>query len=108
MTIPKLFDVVMLVADLPEYGLMKGAVGTLLEIYGDGDCEIEFANAEGETLALLALMPDQFDIIWSGAETEQVQMVQQLVAVVSALRPEQAREVLDFARFLQTRVSAAP
>lgn len=104
MTTPHLLDVVVLNTDLPEPGLTRGAVGTIVEIYDDGDCEIEFTNDDGETLGLLALLPDQFDVIWSGAEVEQVQTVQQLVAVVRNLQPDQVREVLDFARFLQTRV----
>ena len=106
MTMPKFLDVVLLKHDLPEHGLRQGAVGTVVEVYDNGEGEVEFANDDGETLGLATLLPDQLDILWSGEPTEQGQTVQQLVAIVNGLQPEQAREVLDFARFLRTRAPA--
>ena len=60
---PKLFDIVELLIDLPENNLKAGVQGTIVECYGKNAYEVEFANAEGETLALCTLSPQQFVIV---------------------------------------------
>ena len=59
----KLFDVVKLTQDLPQEGLKKGQQGTILEIFHEPHLayEIEFCDEDGQTLALLALQPDQIE-----------------------------------------------
>jgi|CXWL01.1.fsa_nt_gi hypothetical protein len=104
MTSLTLFDVIALKIALPEYGLAKGDIGTVLEHYADGDCEVEFTDEMGETVTEVALTPDQFDVVWSSTDVNRSQLVQQLLIVVKTLDPAQAREVLDFAQFLQARV----
>ena len=42
-----LLDVVALTADLPEKGLVRGQVGTVVEILGPEAFEVEFADDEG-------------------------------------------------------------
>ncbi|MFO1187850.1 MAG: DUF4926 domain-containing protein [Alphaproteobacteria bacterium] len=50
--VPKLLDVVALLRDLPNSGLHRGQVGTVVEA-ADGDAVlVEFADAEGRTVAL--------------------------------------------------------
>jgi Domain of unknown function (DUF4926) len=58
-TTPRLLDVVALLSDLPSHGLLRGQVGTVVELL-DGAYEVEFSDDEGETYAELALEPHQF------------------------------------------------
>jgi len=48
----RLLDVVALTADIPEKSLLRGHVGTVVEVYPDGQYEVEFADEEGRTFAL--------------------------------------------------------
>ena len=60
----KLFDVVALTADLPEENLLSGQVGTIVEIYNDGEAfEVEFVNVKGETYGLLTLASEQLMLL---------------------------------------------
>jgi hypothetical protein len=63
----KLLDVVELLEGIPEEGLDAGAKGTVVEIYTTPNLayEIEFCNDCGETVAMLALLPDQIRVIWT-------------------------------------------
>jgi hypothetical protein len=50
---------VVLVRDLPEYGLEAGDVGTVVYVYGEGEgYEVEFVGGEGETVAVIRLGPE--------------------------------------------------
>lgn len=57
-----LFDEVVLLEDLPDDGLRAGMVGTIIEVYSSPTraYEVEFCDAVGLTIALLALLPEQF------------------------------------------------
>jgi hypothetical protein len=59
---PRLLDVVALLSDVPEHGLLRGQVGTVVELL-DGACEVEFSDDEGKTYAELALGADQLLIL---------------------------------------------
>ena len=61
-TTPKLLDVVALLTDAPEHGLLRGQVGTVVELL-DGAYEVEFSDDEGKTYAELALQPEQLLIL---------------------------------------------
>ncbi len=50
-----LLDVVALTADFPEKGLLRGQVGTIVEILKPGVFEIEFADNDGRTYATAAV-----------------------------------------------------
>ncbi len=50
-------DVVALLTDIPEQGLVRGQVGTVVEQLTDNMFEVEFIDNEGQTYAELAL-PD--------------------------------------------------
>ena len=52
-------DVVALNTDLPEQGLVRGQVGTVLEVLAPGVFEVEFSDDDGRTYAQLALHADQ-------------------------------------------------
>jgi len=51
----KLLDVVALMKDLPEKGLSRGQVGTVVEELAEGVFEVEFCDNDGRTYATCAL-----------------------------------------------------
>ena len=55
----KMLDVVALLGDLRESGLVTGQVGTVVEILDNGVFEVEFCDNDGRTYATLALRDDQ-------------------------------------------------
>lgn len=59
---PRLLDVVALLSDWPEHNLVRGQVGTVVELL-DGAYEVEFSDDEGRTYAELALEPNQLLIL---------------------------------------------
>lgn len=61
-TTPHLLDVVAVLSDLPSHGLVRGQVGTVVELL-DGAYEVEFSNDEGQTYAELALPADQLLVL---------------------------------------------
>jgi len=48
-------DTVVLDRDLPEHGLKRGDLGTIVEMYEPDGLEVEFVTASGRTGALLTL-----------------------------------------------------
>jgi len=54
-----ILDVVAITRDLPERGLYRGQVGTVVEILAPGVFEVEFSDDEGRTYASLSLEADQ-------------------------------------------------
>ncbi|MEO8681207.1 MAG: DUF4926 domain-containing protein [Vicinamibacterales bacterium] len=61
-TTPQLLDVVALLSDLPAQGLLRGQVGTIVELL-DGAYEVEFSDDKGKAYAELALEPDQLLVL---------------------------------------------
>jgi hypothetical protein len=59
---PHLLDVVALLSDVPAHGLVRGQVGTVVELL-DGAYEVEFSDDEGQTYAELALPPNQLLVL---------------------------------------------
>ena len=60
----KPFDLVALLADVPEHNLRRGDVGTVIEVFEanehhPGGYLVEFANEQGETLAELDVTDPQ-------------------------------------------------
>ncbi len=51
--------VVALLENLPEKGLLRGQVGTIVEGLAPGVYEVEFSDDSGRTYASLALRADQ-------------------------------------------------
>jgi len=52
-------DTVVLMLDLPEYGLKSGDVGTVVLVHPSGGYEVEFMALDGETIAVTSLADDQ-------------------------------------------------
>ena len=55
----KELDSVVLTHDMKEHGLEEGDIGAVVHCYADGRAfEVEFVTAEGRTVAVLMLDPD--------------------------------------------------
>lgn len=52
-------SVVALLEDLPEEGLARGQVGTVVETWAPGVYEVEFCDDNGRAYAMVALRADQ-------------------------------------------------
>ena len=52
-------DVVALLTDLPDHGLVRGQVGTIVETLPSDTFAVEFSDDEGHTYALLPLHREQ-------------------------------------------------
>lgn len=59
----QLLDIVALIQDLPERGLKRGQVGTVVEELAPGVFEVEFSDNEGRTYAMVALKADQLMVL---------------------------------------------
>lgn len=58
-----LLDVVALMQDLPERGLQRGQVGTVVEKLAPDVFEVEFSDNAGRTYATLALKTSQLMLL---------------------------------------------
>ena len=58
-TLVKLLDVVALLGDKPEEGLVVGQVGTVVEVLAPGVFEVEFLDSQGRTIALAELRREE-------------------------------------------------
>ena len=61
---PMELDVVRLLISVPDSGLEAGATGTVVAAYDDGNCEVEFIDEQGATIALLALPHSALELTW--------------------------------------------
>jgi Domain of unknown function (DUF4926) len=55
----KELDTVVLAVDLPEHGLSRGDLGTVVLVHEGKGYEVEFMTLDGETLAVVSLFADQ-------------------------------------------------
>jgi hypothetical protein len=97
---PELLDVVELLVDLPECNLQSGELGTIVEVYDTCAYEVEFADAEGATLALQALEPKQFVVVWKNSTKAWVPLADRIAAWLQILPEDRQQQVLNFARSL--------
>lgn len=59
----KLLDVVVLAENMPQHGLYRGQVGTVVEILAPNVFEAEFIDNEGQTYAMQALHADSLIVL---------------------------------------------
>ena len=59
----KLYDVVALTANMPDHGLARGQVGTVIQEWEPGVFEVEFSNQNGVSYAMVALRADQLMVL---------------------------------------------
>jgi hypothetical protein len=53
-------DTVVLADDLPEHGLRRGDLGTMMLVHAGGaGCEVEFLTLGGDTVAVVSLRASQ-------------------------------------------------
>ena len=57
------FDVVALTQDLPEHGLVRGQVGTIVEKLGENVFEVEFADTDGVPYAMLGVKQERLMLL---------------------------------------------
>jgi hypothetical protein len=55
----ELLSEVALLRDLPEQGLVRGQVGTVVEMLSSSAVEVEFSDEEGRTYAMAALRSEE-------------------------------------------------
>jgi len=67
MTYFKTLDTVALLIDLADYGLVKGQVGTIVEVLDENVFEVEFSDKQGTTLTIVAI--DEEDLMLLHFET---------------------------------------
>ncbi len=58
-----ILDVVALTEDLPDRGLHRGQVGTVVEVLEPGVFEVEFSDEEGRAYAFVALRAHQLLVL---------------------------------------------
>ncbi len=62
----KEFDLVVLTEPVGEHSLEKGDVGTVVDVFRQGEAyEVEFVTLQGKTVALVTLKPTQFRAVES-------------------------------------------
>ena len=59
----KLLDVVALIEDLPDLGLYRGQVGTIVEEYEPEVFEVEFSDTTGRAYAIETLNSNQLMLL---------------------------------------------
>jgi hypothetical protein len=59
----RVLDVVAVMGDLPERGLFRGHVGTVVEPLGGNMFEVEFSDDDGRTYGLVPLPADQLLVL---------------------------------------------
>lgn len=53
-------DDIILTRDMPEHGLSAGDIGTVVLVHrNEAGYEVEFTALDGETIAVLTLLPEQ-------------------------------------------------
>ena len=59
----KLLDVVAVLEDKPDAGLVSGQVGTVVEVHSPEAFDVEFLDANGRTIALTELRRDELLVL---------------------------------------------
>ena len=55
----KELETIVLTEDLPEHGLVRGDLGTIVLVHAPGGYEVEFMTLDGETIAVVSLHSHQ-------------------------------------------------
>lgn len=60
----KLLDVVALTENIPEHHLHRGQVGTIVEVFEDGEAfEVEFSDQSGRTYESIGIEPSKLMVL---------------------------------------------
>lgn len=82
----KQYDIVMLKKDIPQEGLVKWQVGTILEVYSKKDFEVEILNKSVITVYLGTLSCENLELIWSNITKAYVGRFKKLLDVLIETR----------------------
>jgi hypothetical protein len=52
-------DRIVLTCDLPQHGLKRGDLGTVVHLHGESGYAVEFMTLDGDTVAVVSLARDQ-------------------------------------------------
>ena len=63
----RVLDVVALTVDLPDHGLIRGQVGTVVESLGPSTFEVEFSDDDGRSYGILPVPGDELLVLLHGA-----------------------------------------
>ncbi|MDK2763739.1 DUF4926 domain-containing protein [Alteromonas sp. 07-89-2] len=55
--------VVLKASEFKDEGLPEGVVGYVIDDFGDGNYDVEFSNENGETIDILVLNSNQFELV---------------------------------------------
>ena len=62
--VPELYSEVRLLTErFANEGVNRNATGYVIEVYEDGNCEVEFSNSDGTTYAQIVAKPDDLEVI---------------------------------------------
>jgi hypothetical protein len=59
----ELLSVVAVSRDIPEHGLVRGQVGTIVEVFTPSDFEVEFVDTDGQTYAMTELRSEDLFLL---------------------------------------------
>lgn len=105
---PELLDVVELLVELPDVDVQPGELGTIAEVYSNREnpqaspqaYEVEFANSQGETIAMRALTPDQFVVVWRNETRTWVPLPERITDMMEKLPEDKQEQIVNFTRAL--------
>jgi hypothetical protein len=112
---PELLDVVELLVELPNLDVQPGELGTIVEVYGIREnpqaspraYEVEFVNDKGETVAMKALTPNQFVVVWKNKTRTWIPGRDRLIDMMEKLSDDQQEQIVNFTRSLYKTPAAA-
>lgn len=64
----KLLDVVALLREIPDSKLLRGQIGTIVEIYTDEEFEVEFSDNKGKTISMETISTEDIMLLHNKLE----------------------------------------
>jgi hypothetical protein len=61
MSLPQFSSIRLLNDEHIDQGVLRGAVGVILDVYETGDYEVEFSRPDGTTISWFAVHPDEVE-----------------------------------------------
>ena len=61
MTLPQFSSILLLNDDHLAEGVRRGGLGVILDVYEDGEYEVEFSREDGSIIAWFAVRPDEVE-----------------------------------------------
>jgi len=80
----KLLDVVALLEDRKQDGLVSGQIGTVVEVYPPDAFEVEFLDSEGRTISLVTLKRSEFLVLRHEPVSQPTRQFQQMAGIGEA------------------------